>query len=174
MLSLANLCVQTKCLVLVLFILFVSRLETPAQKSCSKRRLDLWMIIFPSADLVLTVFHAFGLQGKRAAFANFDPCSLLPGNLDYWTYPGSLTTPPLLECVTWIVLKEPITVSSEQVGFLGRVFFQWRQKSCSSQSGLGFNPPVMSYPVAGVTECLAVSKDLLVFVNTFGSTQIGS
>lgn len=55
-------------------------------------------------------------QGKSAAFTGFDPCGLLPGSLDYWTYPGSLTTPPLLECVTWIVLREPITVSSQQVG----------------------------------------------------------
>lgn len=71
--------------------------------------------------LVLTFFCALALQGKSAAFTNFDPRSLLPGNFDYWTYPGSLTTPPLLECVTWIVLKEPITVSSEQVGFLERI-----------------------------------------------------
>lgn len=62
------------------------------------------------------VFALF--QGKSADFTNFDPRGLLPESLDYWTYPGSLTTPPLLECVTWIVLKEPISVSSEQVGFL--------------------------------------------------------
>ncbi|KAG8133742.1 hypothetical protein E2320_011505, partial [Naja naja] len=27
----------------------------------------------------------------------------------------SLTTPPLLECVIWIVLKEPVSVSKEQI-----------------------------------------------------------
>nr|XP_021522677.1 carbonic anhydrase 2 [Aotus nancymaae] len=53
--------------------------------------------------------------GKSADFTNFDPRGLLPESLDYWTYPGSLTTPPLLESVTWIVLKEPISVSSEQM-----------------------------------------------------------
>lgn len=60
-------------------------------------------------------------QGQSTSFTDFDPRGLLPESLDYWTYPGSLTTPPLLECVTWIVLREPISVSSEQVGFPKRV-----------------------------------------------------
>lgn len=55
------------------------------------------------------------LQGKQTTFTGFDPTTLLPGSLDYWTYLGSLTTPPLLESVTWIVCKEPISISSEQV-----------------------------------------------------------
>ena len=54
-------------------------------------------------------------QGKQTRFTNFDPLSLLPPRWDYWTYPGSLTVPPLLESVTWIVLKQPINISSQQV-----------------------------------------------------------
>lgn len=72
---------------------------------------------------VLDALSAIKTKGKSAAFTNFDPRSLLPGNFDYWTYPGSLTTPPLLECVTWIVLKEPITVSSEQMSQFRRLNF---------------------------------------------------
>lgn len=34
----------------------------------------------------------------------------------YWTYEGSLTTPPLYESVTWLVLKNPIQVTEGQVG----------------------------------------------------------
>lgn len=55
------------------------------------------------------------LQGKQTSFTNFDPADLLPESLDYWTYPGSLTTPPLYESVTWIVCKQTISVSSAQV-----------------------------------------------------------
>uniref|UniRef100_A0A8C9EKB6 carbonic anhydrase n=1 Tax=Pavo cristatus TaxID=9049 RepID=A0A8C9EKB6_PAVCR len=70
------------------------------------------------------------LQGKQASFTNFDPTGLLPPCRDYWTYPGSLTTPPLHECVIWHVLKEPITVSSEQVALwdnpVCRMVDNWR------------------------------------------------
>uniref|UniRef100_A0A673AGV1 Carbonic anhydrase n=1 Tax=Sphaeramia orbicularis TaxID=375764 RepID=A0A673AGV1_9TELE len=45
----------------------------------------------------------------------FFPKCLLPSSLHYWTYLGSLTTPPLHESVIWIVLKDPITVSEKQV-----------------------------------------------------------
>ena len=45
----------------------------------------------------------------------FQPSCLLPACRDYWTYPGSLTTPPLTESVTWIILKEPVQVARNQV-----------------------------------------------------------
>lgn len=54
-------------------------------------------------------------KGKQTRFTNFDPLSLLPPSWDYWTYPGSLTVPPLLESVTWIILKQPINISSQQL-----------------------------------------------------------
>ncbi|XP_036120378.1 carbonic anhydrase 2 isoform X3 [Molossus molossus] len=69
----------------------------------------------PGLQKVVDVLASIKTKGKSAAFTDFDPRGLLPSSLDYWTYPGSLTTPPLLECVTWIVLREPISVSSEQM-----------------------------------------------------------
>ena len=42
----------------------------------------------------------------------------LPENKDYFFYTGSLTTPPCTEGVNWYILKEPITVSLEQVNLL--------------------------------------------------------
>ncbi|XP_075776559.1 carbonic anhydrase 13 isoform X3 [Pelodiscus sinensis] len=58
---------------------------------------------------------AIRAKGKQALFTNFDPSCLLPHSLDYWTYLGSLTVPPLLESVIWIIVREPISVSSEQL-----------------------------------------------------------
>lgn len=40
---------------------------------------------------------------------------LMPKNKSYYSYLGSLTTPPLTEAVEWYVIKEPITISSEQL-----------------------------------------------------------
>lgn len=55
-------------------------------------------------------------QGSVVEFTKFDPACLLPSNTnDYWTYHGSLTTPPLTESVTWIVMKQHIEVSHDQV-----------------------------------------------------------
>ncbi|KAM5314627.1 carbonic anhydrase 2 isoform 1-T1 [Glossophaga mutica] len=69
----------------------------------------------PGLQKVTDALGSIKTKGKSATFTGFDPRGLLPASLDYWTYPGSLTTPPLLECVTWIVLREPISVSSEQM-----------------------------------------------------------
>lgn len=66
-------------------------------------------------SLITNSLYFFPFQGKQTTFSNFDPACLLPACLDYWTYDGSLTTPPLLESVTWIVLKDPISVSTAQV-----------------------------------------------------------
>ncbi|XP_004643150.1 carbonic anhydrase 2 [Octodon degus] len=77
----------------------------------------------PGLQTVLDVLDSIKTKGKSAAFPNFDPHVLLPESLDYWTYPGSLTTPPLLESVTWIVLKEPICVSSEQMSKFRKLNF---------------------------------------------------
>ena len=41
--------------------------------------------------------------------------ALLPANLAYYTFPGSLTTPPCTENVTWFVLKQPVTVSEAEI-----------------------------------------------------------
>uniref|UniRef100_A0A8C2RMI0 Carbonic anhydrase n=1 Tax=Capra hircus TaxID=9925 RepID=A0A8C2RMI0_CAPHI len=54
------------------------------------------------------------LKDARAALGPFQPSCLLPACRDYWTYPGSLTTPPLSESVTWIIHKKPIEVAQDQ------------------------------------------------------------
>ncbi|KAM9198167.1 LOW QUALITY PROTEIN: carbonic anhydrase 13 [Dugong dugon] len=64
---------------------------------------------------VTDILDSIKEKEKQTQFTNFDPLSLLPPSWDYWTYPGSLTVPPLLESVTWIILKQPINISSQQL-----------------------------------------------------------
>ncbi len=40
---------------------------------------------------------------------------LLPENRDYYRFNGSLTTPPCTEGVLWLVMKQPVNVSEDQV-----------------------------------------------------------
>jgi len=40
------------------------------------------------------------------------------GGRPYFSYPGSLTAPPLYESVTWIVMREPLRVSGRQLDMM--------------------------------------------------------
>ena len=71
----------------------------------------------------------FFFQNKKAPFTNFDPSVLLPPSLDYWAYSGSLTHPPLHESVTWIIFKETISASSEQVECQRGTCGNWKCKA---------------------------------------------
>lgn len=43
---------------------------------------------------------------------------IMPENKAYYHYIGSLTTPPLTENVEWYILKQPVTLSNEQIAHL--------------------------------------------------------
>jgi carbonic anhydrase len=47
---------------------------------------------------------------------------LLPENRTYWTYMGSLTTPPCTEGVLWMVFKQPVQVAEQQVAIFSRLY----------------------------------------------------
>jgi carbonic anhydrase len=48
--------------------------------------------------------------------------NLLPANHRYYTFPGSLTTPPCSESVTWLVLATPTTLSKEQIAKFAAIY----------------------------------------------------
>ncbi|XP_067854282.1 carbonic anhydrase 7 [Heptranchias perlo] len=77
----------------------------------------------------------------KAQFKDFDPQCLLPKCRDYWTYPGSLTTPPLYESVTWIVFREPIGVSEKQMDKFRMLLFSGEEDSEKLQMVDNFRPP---------------------------------
>jgi carbonic anhydrase len=56
-------------------------------------------------------------KGKEAVLqtVQIDISQLLPVNRGYYTFPGSLTTPPCSENVTWFLLKEPVTISDAEL-----------------------------------------------------------
>ena len=52
-----------------------------------------------------------------------DAADLLPANkAAYYTFTGSLTTPPCSEGVTWFVMKEPTSVSSAEVTRFAQIY----------------------------------------------------
>ncbi|XP_019628741.1 PREDICTED: uncharacterized protein LOC109473311 [Branchiostoma belcheri] len=87
-------------------------------------------------DLFLKIPH----KGRKVDIEfRFDPTTLLPAHRDYWTYPGSLTTPPLYESVTWIVMKDPIEVSVEQIAALRNLL--WDTPSGEAPMYNNYRPP---------------------------------
>ena len=55
---------------------------------------------------------------KDATFedaATFNPADFYPSDQSYFTYSGSLTTPPCSEIVTWIVMEHSIEASTAQI-----------------------------------------------------------
>jgi carbonic anhydrase len=76
------------------------------------------------SSLVQKLWRAVPKQkGKEASVESVEvnAAELLPAERGYYTYPGSLTTPPCSETVTWLVLKQPAQLSAEQVA----AFAKW-------------------------------------------------
>lgn len=65
--------------------------------------------------------HQKGHEASPAGVA-IDPSRLLPSNRSYFTYVGSLTTPPCTEGVRWFVLDHPVTVSSDEIAAFAKLY----------------------------------------------------
>jgi carbonic anhydrase len=74
--------------------------------------------------LVQSVWNNLPLEkgDEVAARTTLDLNALLPAERTYFTYMGSLTTPPCSEGVLWMVLKTPMPISNEQIGIFARLY----------------------------------------------------
>ncbi len=74
--------------------------------------------------LVQSVWNNLPLEkGEEVrARATLDMNALLPAERNYFTYMGSLTTPPCSEGVLWMVMKQPVPISPEQIGIFARLY----------------------------------------------------
>lgn len=58
---------------------------------------------------------------EQPGLATIDLNQILPEQRQYVTYMGSLTTPPCQEGVLWMVFKQPVTASAEQMATFARL-----------------------------------------------------
>ena len=74
--------------------------------------------------LVQNVWNNLPLEKGEdvAARTTLDLNTLLPTERSYFTYMGSLTTPPCSEGVLWMVMKTPMPIAPEQIGVFGRLY----------------------------------------------------
>ena len=74
--------------------------------------------------LVQSVWNNLPLEkGEEvAARSTLNLSDLLPAERNYFTYMGSLTTPPCSEGVLWMVMKQPVQISGDQIGIFARLY----------------------------------------------------
>ncbi len=74
----------------------------------------------PNPTLQTIIDHLPTTKGKVMTLdnVNIQPSGLIPDNISYYRFDGSLTTPPCTEGVKWIVMRNSITASSEQINQL--------------------------------------------------------
>ncbi len=61
-------------------------------------------------------------DGKTTNAHKVNANDILPKGRSYYHYMGSLTTPPCTQIVQWYVLKDPISISSEQLAMFNSLY----------------------------------------------------
>lgn len=84
--------------------------------------------------------HEIHLKNQCIPVDHVNIKNLLPKNLkNYWTYPGSLTTPPCTECVQWVIFKEPIELSKSQLEKCHELYQVSKEKLCNEFTVIKYN-----------------------------------
>ncbi|MCF8185306.1 MAG: carbonic anhydrase family protein [Sulfuritalea sp.] len=92
----------------------------------SKGNLTVLAVMYTEGKANLGLAKLWGQMSKEVgepvALKNrVTPSELIPENRSYYRYSGSLTTPPCTEGVRWLVMKNPMTASKEQIKALNDV-----------------------------------------------------
>lgn len=95
-------------------------LEAHLVHANDKGELAVLAVMFEEGEanpLLTDAWHYLPLAtGQRIALKSaLDAGQLLQPRLDVYRFNGSLTTPPCSEGVRWLVLKQPMTASAEQI-----------------------------------------------------------
>ena len=74
--------------------------------------------------LVQTVWNNLPLEkgSEVVVRAALDMTHLLPADRRYFTYMGSLTTPPCSEGVLWMVMQQPVPIANDQINVFSRLY----------------------------------------------------
>jgi len=62
------------------------------------------------------------LSTKKVSNKMLNAAEILPQEQSFYTYSGSLTTPPCSEIVTWVVYKKPIEMSQQQINKFAQLY----------------------------------------------------
>jgi carbonic anhydrase len=76
-------------------------------------------------SLIRTLWNHLPLEAEKQftySDVKIDPSLLLPAKRNYYTFLGSLTTPPCTEGVLWLVLKAPLQISKEQLASFATIY----------------------------------------------------
>ena len=74
--------------------------------------------------LIQTVWNNLPLEkgSEVSVRGDIDMNHLLPADRRYFTYMGSLTTPPCSEGVLWLVLQQPVPLAQDQIGVFSKLY----------------------------------------------------
>ena len=74
--------------------------------------------------LVQSIWNNLPLErhAELAARSQLDLNTLLPADRRYYTYMGSLTTPPCSEGVLWMVMQQSVPIAAEQIGVFSKLY----------------------------------------------------
>lgn len=89
----------------------------------------------PVLDALIDDIPAHAGEENKDDSLLINPIGMLPSTTSgYYTYSGSLTTPPCSEGVTWVEMKVPVTIDHAQLEKL-RAFYYHNQRPVQSLNG---------------------------------------